>query len=179
MLACSDKKDSEVEHNISVEHMNSNNIPQNNIEKYTADYIAIRQLIDSYNDLVNHRTWDNIGQIFSREAVWEALDPINLKWSGLAEIKVKLPASVGRMEVLVQSTSGIVINVTDNSHASARSLLNEFGRNKETSQGMHAVGSYEDVLIKEGGNWKFLSRKLTLIYNDTLPVPGILKDYKY
>lgn len=83
------------------------------------------------------------------------------------------------MEVLVQTTSGIVITVESTDKASARSLLNEFGRNKETGEGMHAVGSYNDVLIKENGNWKFLSRELSLLYFDSLPVPGKLANYKY
>lgn len=29
--------------------------PMNNFETYTADHIAIRQLIDQYTDVVNHR----------------------------------------------------------------------------------------------------------------------------
>ena len=148
-------------------------------EKYTADYIAIRQLIDHYNDVVNHRSWDDVDKIFAKDAVWEALAPVNLKWNGLADLKVKLPASVQRMEVLVQTTSGMVIDVIDSDHAVARSILSEFGRNKDTGEGMHSVGSYQDEIVKENGEWKFKKRTLTLLYNDALPVPGELQNYKY
>jgi tRNA uridine 5-carbamoylmethylation protein Kti12 len=150
-----------------------------NIENNTADHLAIRQLIDRYNDMVNHRSWDAIDQIFATDAEWIAEAPINLTWSGLADIKVKLPASVERMEILIQTSSGVVIEVAGNDRASARSLLTEFGRNKETQEGMHSVCSYEDVIVKENGEWKFLKRRLVLLYNDQLPVPGNIKGYKY
>lgn len=152
---------------------------KNSFEKYTADYIEIRQLIDEYNDLVNLRRWESIDDIFTEDAVWEAASPVNMKWTGLDDIKVKLPASVERMEVLIQSSSGVIINVENPIFATARSLLTEFGRNKETSQGMHSVATYEDALVKVKGKWRIKSRKLTLLYNDTLPVPGNIKDYKY
>jgi hypothetical protein len=152
---------------------------KNSFEKYTADYIQIRQLIDEYNDLVNLRRWESIDDIFTQDAVWEAVSPVNMKWIGLEDIKVKLPASVDRMEVIIQSSSGVIINVESPTFATARSLLTEFGRNKETSQGMHSVATYEDTLLKVNGRWQIKSRKLTLLYNDTLPVPGNVKDYKY
>lgn len=151
----------------------------NSFEKYTADYIEIRQLIDEYNDLVNLRRWESIDDIFTKDAVWEAVPPVNMKWIGLDDIKVKLPASVERMEVIIQSSSGVVINVENPTSATAKSLLTEFGRNKETSQGMHSVATYEDELVKVNDKWRIKSRKLTLLYNDTLPVPGNIKDYKY
>jgi hypothetical protein len=152
---------------------------ENSFEKYTADYIQIRQLIDEYNDMVNLRRWESIDDIFTKDAVWEAAPPVSMKWTGLEEIKVKLPASVERMEVIIQSSSGVIINVENPIVATARSLLTEFGRNKETSQGMHSVATYEDALVKVKGKWRIKSRKLTLLYNDTLPVPGNIKDYKY
>jgi hypothetical protein len=152
---------------------------ENSFEKYTADYIQIRQLIDEYNDLVNLRRWKSIDDIFTKDAVWEAAPPVNMKWTGLDDIKVKLPASVERMEVIIQSSSGVIINVENSTFATARSLLTEFGRNKETSQGMHSVATYEDELVKVNGKWRIKSRKLTLLYNDTLPVPGSIQDYKY
>jgi ketosteroid isomerase-like protein len=152
---------------------------KNSFQKYTADYIQIRQLIDEYNDLVNLRRWESIDDIFTQDAVWEAVSPVNMKWIGLEDIKVKLPASVDRMEVIIQSSSGVIINVENPSFATARSLLTEFGRNKETSQGMHSVATYEDTLVKVNDKWQIKSRKLTLLYNDTLPVPGNVKDYKY
>lgn len=102
-----------------------------------------------------------------------------MKWSGLDQIQIKLPASVERMEVLVQTTSGMVIEVQDNERATARSLLNELGRNKETKERMHSVAFYEDELLKENGKWLFKKRTLSLVYNDTLPVPGNVQDYKY
>lgn len=152
---------------------------ENPFEKYTADYIEIRQLIDRYNDIVNHRRWEEISDIFTKDAIWQAQPPVGMSWNGLSDIKVKLPASVERMEVLIQSSSGVVIKVDGTNKATARSLLTEFGRNKETGEGMHSVACYDDLLVKETGKWVFSRRMLTLLYNDTLSVPGNVKDYKY
>lgn len=179
LLGCSDASNTRSHESpsqpMSPQRMNSTH----NIEKNTADHLAIRQLIDRYNDMVNHRSWDAIDQIFATDAEWIAEAPINLTWSGLEDIKIKLPASVERMEVLIQTSSGIVIEVEGNGRARARSLLTEFGRNKETQEGMHSICSYEDIIIKDNGEWKFLKRRLVLLYNDQLPVPGNIKGYKY
>src|SRR5688500_6186548 len=70
-----------------------------NIRNYSDDHIAIRQLVDRYNDLINHRDWKGISEIFSINATWQALNPINLKWSGLDNIQKSLPESVERLEV--------------------------------------------------------------------------------
>lgn len=83
------------------------------------------------------------------------------------------------MEVLVQSSSGIIINVTNDNEATVRSLMSEFGRLKENGQGMHATGTFYVAVIKENWEWKFFSRRQELLYFDNLPVPGGTKNYKY
>jgi hypothetical protein len=150
-----------------------------NIEKCYVDHLAIRQLIDLYNDIVNSRDWGNILEIFTINSIWEAAKPINMKWEGLESIKTSLPRSVERMEILIQISSGIIINVKNNHEANVRSLMSEFGRPIENGQGFHAVGMYHDNVIKENGEWKFLTRSLELKYFDTLPVPGSISSFKY
>ncbi|MBC9909383.1 nuclear transport factor 2 family protein [Chitinophaga varians] len=151
----------------------------NTVAPYTPDYIAIQQLISQYTHVINLREWDQLEQIFSENATWQALAPVNLKWEGLSMIKTELPASVERMEILIQSTSGTVITMESANTAHAKSLITEFGRNKETKEGMQATGYYHDVLVKENDTWKFLSRTFTLIYFESREVAGTLVNYKY
>ena len=150
-----------------------------NIRENHIDHLAIRQLIDYYNDIINNRNWEALPEIFSINSSWEALAPINLKFEGIEEIKSGLPKSVQRMKVLIQSSSGIIVEVKNSDEATARSLMTEFGRPVEDGEGFHAVGFYHDHVIKENGEWKFLSRRFELKYFDTLPVPGTISGYKY
>jgi len=152
---------------------------KSNIEKYFVEHLAIRALIDGYNDIVNNRNWEAIPQIFATKSIWKATAPVNLQWEGIEEIKIELPKSAERMEVLIQSSSGVVIEVINRNQATVRSLMSEFGRSTENGEGFHAVCTYHDVVIIENGNWKFKTRSLELKYFDTLPVPGNISGYKY
>lgn len=143
-----------------------------NIALYYVDHLAIRQLIDRYTDVVNNRSWQQLPDIFAREAVWEAGRPINMKFEGIAAVIKGIPESVEKMELLVQQASGVIISVGDDNKAQVRSYLTEFGRLRENGKGMHAKGMYQDVVMKEQGEWKFLSRTFILTYFDELPVPG-------
>jgi tRNA uridine 5-carbamoylmethylation protein Kti12 len=151
----------------------------NSIQKYTAAHVEIRQLIDKYNDIVNSRTWNQVPDIFARDAVWIATEPVNLEWKTLNGIIIELPKSVERQEVLIQSSSAVVIDVQDEEHATARSWMSEFGRSKENGDGFRGVGIYIDKLVKENARWKFLERKFVLKYFEKAQITGKLSEYKY
>lgn len=102
-----------------------------------------------------------------------------MEFAGIEGIKGFIPKSAERMELLIQSSSGVVIDVKNSNEATVRSLMSEFGRPVENGEGFHAVCTYHDEVIKEDGEWKFLTRCLELKYFDELPVPGRLSEYKY
>ncbi len=83
--------------------------------------------------------------------------------------------SAERIQLLIQSSPGVVIDVKNSNEAIVRSLMSEFGRQVENDEGFHAVCTYHDEVIKEDGEWKFLTRTLELKYFDELPVPGRLR----
>ncbi len=51
---------------------------KSNIEKYFVEHLAIRALIDGYNDIVNNRNWEALPQIFAINSIWRATAPINM-----------------------------------------------------------------------------------------------------
>ena len=136
------------------------------------DRLAIRDLIDRYNDAVNHRDWAALRETFTEDAIWEVAAPVNLRFQGAGEIAGGIRGSVGRQEFLVQSSSAIVIEQTTSELASARSTMIEMGRPKEGGPGMHAAGTYYDELAKVNGKWRFKHRIFRVRYMDEIAVPG-------
>ena len=140
-------------------------------ELSVADRLAIRELIDRYNDAVNHRNWKELRELFAHDAVWEVAPPIGLHFQGSQQIADGIEWSLGRHEVLVQSSSAIVIEVQSPEQATARSTLVEFGPPKETGVGLHAAGTYYDELARENGTWRFKRRTLRVRYMDEVSIP--------
>lgn len=133
-------------------------------------YVAIHQLVHRYTDIINAREWDALAEIFTEQAVWQALSPVDLRLTGLSAISEGIPASVGRTEYLVQFTSGIVIGLENECQASVRSHLAEFGQFRDTGKGLQAVGVYHDLAVKRDGIWRFQERTFELKYaGDTAP----------
>lgn len=139
-----------------------------------ADRLAIRELVDRYNDAVNHRNWVALEALFATESVWEVAPPISLKFEGAQKIAAGIQWSVGRLEFLVQSSSAIVVELQGADRATARSTLIEFGRSKEA--GMRAAGTYYDDVVKERGEWRFKHRTLRVRYMDSAESPGEIYD---
>ena len=143
-------------------------------ELAVADRLEIRELIDRYNDAVNHQNWKNLRELFVHDAVWEVAPPIGLRFEGSQKIADGVEWSVGRQEVLVQSSSAIVIEVHADGHVTVRSTLVQFGRPKETGVGMHATGTFHDELARENGAWRFKRRTLRVRYMDEIAVPDAI-----
>ena len=146
-------------------------------ELAVADRLAIRELIDRYNDAVNHRDWSSLRDLFASDAVWEVAPPIGLHFEGSQAIADGIEWSVGRQEVLVQSSSSIVIEMQSSERATVRSTLVEFGRPKASGVGIHAAGTYYDELTQENGAWRFKRRTLRIRYIDEVAVPGAIYEH--
>lgn len=135
--------------------------------------LEIRELIDRYNDAINHRNWTNLRALFAADAVWEVAPPIDLKFQTADKIAAGIEWSVGRLEFLVQTSSAVVIELHTPQRASARSTLIELGRPKPGGPpGMRAAGTYYDELTREGGTWRFKHRMLRVRYMDEVANPG-------
>jgi ketosteroid isomerase-like protein len=51
-----------------------------------ADHVAIRDLIERLDDATNHHEWERIPTLYTDDAVWEALPPIEARFEGRAAI---------------------------------------------------------------------------------------------
>ncbi len=60
---------------------------KSNIEKYFVEHLAIRALIDGYNDIVNNRNWEAIPQIFAINLFGELLHPLICSGKELRKLK--------------------------------------------------------------------------------------------
>jgi hypothetical protein len=136
----------------------------------TTARVAVRDLIDRYHAAINRREWGLLSDLFAADAVWEALSPIDLRFEGHDAVISGLKASVGRQEVLVQSSSGLVIDLNGPDSATVQSTLIEFGR--ENGSGWSAVGFYADNVVLQGGSWRFVRRTLRVRYMGNAQVGG-------
>jgi ketosteroid isomerase-like protein len=130
----------------------------------------IHELIDRYHAAINLQDWSLLGELFAQDAVWEARAPFNMRFEGREAIVKGLIASVARQEMLVQSSSGIAIEVHSSDFANIRSTLIEFGREANSGRGWSAVAFYFDRVRRDGGVWRFAERSLQLRYEDDAPI---------
>jgi hypothetical protein len=137
-----------------------------------ADRLAIRELVDRYNDAINHREWTVLTGLFTPDAVWEMAAPVNLRFEGAPKIAGGIRWSVSRQDVLVQVSSAVVIEGNGPDRASVRSTMIEFGRPREGEPGMHSAGTYYDQVSRVDGVWRFAHRVFRVRYTDNVAVPG-------
>lgn len=132
----------------------------------------IRELLESYHAAVNHRDWELLESVFAKDAVWEAKPPVNLRFEGGVAILDGLKASILRQELLIQTCSGVVVDLKGAANASVRSTLVELGRDATTAKGWTALAFYYDEVIKIDKAWRFMRRTLRLHYASDFPLPG-------
>lgn len=142
------------------------------VDSAVEDRLAIRELIDRYHAAINHGDVEMLASVFAEDAVWEVGEPVNLRFVGRAAIVEGLHRTVNRQEVLIQSSSGLVIRCTAPSLADVQSTLIEFGRERGTGKGWCAVGFYYDTVIKDDRAWRFKQRSLQLRSLGDVPVLG-------
>ncbi|MGH6613712.1 nuclear transport factor 2 family protein [Sphingomonas sp.] len=142
----------------------------------TSARIAIRELIDRYHAAINHRDWTMLATLFAPDAIWQALAPIDLRFDGHGAVLAGLRASVLRQELLVQASSGLIIDLDDADTASVQSTLIEFGRESGTGTGWSAIAFYSDTVRRLGDDWRFARRTLRVRYMGELAVTGRVAD---
>jgi hypothetical protein len=145
-------------------------LPRNSLP--VADRLAIRELIDRYNDAINHREWTVLTGLFNPDAVWEIATPVQLRFESAPKIAGGIRWLVSRQDVLVQVSSAVVIEASGPDRASVRSTIIEFGRPREGEPGMHSAGTFYDQVCKLDGVWRFAVRMFRVRYTDNLAVPG-------
>jgi len=141
------------------------------MERTLGDRLAIRELIELYSDAVTRRDWDATGAVFAPDAIWTIGEPTNIALEGRAAIVAGLRRMVEPFDVFVQMTHSIVIEL-DGDRAAARTIVNGFGRARDRSAGVFALGTYTDALERADAGWLFTSRRFDAIYVDNSVPPG-------
>jgi ketosteroid isomerase-like protein len=141
------------------------------MDSAVSDRLAIRELIELYSDAVTRRDWNTAGAVFAEDAVWTITAPTNVELRGRAAITRGVAEMVENFEIFVQMTHSIVVEL-DRDRATARTIVNGFGRLRDHSGGTSTLGVYHDALIRAGDGWLFLSRRFEPIYIDTAAPRG-------
>jgi uncharacterized protein (TIGR02246 family) len=142
----------------------------------TQDRLAIRELADRYTLSVTRRDWDAMAACFHEDAAW--ITSVGHDFRGRAAIKAGISETVGAMEFLVQMQHAITIDELTETSATARSILNEFGRAPGGQMGVFVLGIYTDKVTRIDGRWGFAERFFQAHYLDTAAPAGMkLVDY--
>jgi ketosteroid isomerase-like protein len=139
------------------------------------DRLAIREVIELYSDAVTRRDWETTGALFAEDAVWSIAPPTDVELVGRPAIAEGVAQMVESFEVFVQMTHSIVIAL-DGDRASARTIVNGFGRSRDGSRGAFALGTYTDTLLRSGGGWLFQSRRFAPLFIDNASPAGTAYD---
>jgi len=135
-----------------------------------ADRLAIQDLLSSYSAAVTRHDFPAIGPLFTADATWEVIGaPQKFAFKG-AEIGPGIKAAVEVAADLVQINTPALIQINGDT-ATAQSTVHEYGDMADRSARAAATGTYEDVLKKVDGKWKFQSRVFTMRQLWILPYP--------
>jgi ketosteroid isomerase-like protein len=136
------------------------------------DQVAIRALIDSATDAINHHEWDKVESMLAADAVWEALPPVGWKLQSRKAIRNFFDGNEGKVEVLLYTLIATSVELESPESAKARSTMSEVLHLKEKGEGIHIVGTYSDRFVKRDGRWLFSHRRFALRYEDDVPLPA-------
>ena len=126
------------------------------------DKDAIRDLLTDYGKLLDSGDWVGYSKLFARQGTWTgsfgtATGPDEI----LAMLRKSMGATPPHDPDKVRSLhllTNYLIHV-DGDRATATSRWTNFARTDDNKLVPRLAGHYEDVLVREDGHWKFLSRQ--------------------
>lgn len=125
------------------------------------DKEAIRDLLIEYGRRLDEGDWVGYSQLFARRGTWTgslgtATGPTEI----LAMLRKTLGAATAYDPTKVRSfhlVTNCVIQI-EGDRATATSRWTNFARDDDNRLVPRLAGRYEDVLVREDGKWRFLSR---------------------
>ena len=140
----------------------------------TADQIEIQKLSQRYADGVMSRDVDVWSSTWAEDGVWYLGTPDPIE--GRETIKQVWLGAMGGYPVVLHIVQPGVIDV-DGDTATARFYIHESIIDAEDNR-VWNFGVYNDTLKKEGGEWKFASRRFNSMYRGPVDLSGSLDGFK-
>ena len=134
------------------------------------DRLAIREQIDRYIDLLNHRDWQRYEDTMTEDFVWTASAPVNQRIES-RQAMMDMVTTVQQYQhgFVFQMGHGVVIDEIQGNRARSHHTLHI------ASEHMCYMGIYYDELCKQAdGVWRFNRRDFQITYFDDKPLPGKL-----
>ena len=133
------------------------------------DREAIKALFNAYGGTLDARDFDGFQKLWARDAVYEGGGGLNAK--GPAAIRAQLEGMMGKNPMgLAEPNFHLFLNETihmDGDHATALSKSLFVAPNAAGRGEIIFVAHYDDVLVREDGQWKFEKR---VVHGD-IPAP--------
>ena len=125
-----------------------------------SDHMAIQDTITRYCDAITRRDWAALEALFLPDAQWQVIGGPAFHFTGAALV----PGIRGVVETTSSLTqiNGPALIEIDGDRANARSTIYEFGETLDKSGRFEEPGTYDDVLKKSDGVWRFSSRRFTI-----------------
>lgn len=135
-----------------------------------SDHIAIQNTITRYCDAITRRDWDALADVFAPDAVWEVIGGPAFRFAG-AGVAPGIRGVVESTSSLTQINGPALIEI-DGDHATARSTIYEFGETLDKTSRFEEPGTYDDVLRKIDGKWRFTLRRFTIRHFRSVKITG-------
>jgi hypothetical protein len=128
--------------------------------------LAIREVIERYADLLNHRDWDAYEQLLTADLQFHTSAPVNVTLHSRAEM-MKLVRDTYKAGFVFQMAHNIIVDRVVANHARARHTLHVF------SDRFRLLALYYDSLVRGADNrWRFSRRDVRVTYYEEGTLPG-------
>lgn len=100
-------------------------------------------MINRYTDAVNRRDWVALGQVFTRDGIWDVggpqAAPFCFLFSGRDKVVEGVRGLITSLEFLIQTNHALVVNILGD-RATASSTLQEESRLDGSTERMRVMG---------------------------------------
>ena len=131
----------------------------------------IQHQLNRYTDAVNRRDWQAFASVYAKDAIWEGLGDLVMRFEGRDAITLGFLEIIEPMSMFVQMNGPALIDV-DGDRASARSTIHELGDVPAQGTRFELYGRYEDELVRHNGVWLFQSRRFVRLIRKEGPLGG-------
>ncbi len=133
------------------------------------DRMAIRELIETYADRLNHADWEGYAQTLAEDIEFRVSEPDTLVVHGRDNL-VKLVSEGYKGGFVHQMAHNIVVDHVIGDRARARHTLHI------VSARFRIIALYYDGVVRTPQGWKFAKRDVQITYKEEGPLPG--KQYR-